>query len=260
VAGAVAIAVLVPGAAALWPAVRARLHDHPYFVVRTVTVRGAARLTPDAVRGRAGVEPGTSIWDVDGERARTRLLEEPWVRLARVRRRLPDRVVIQVTEERPVAILASPASAEPGRDGEAGLYYLNARGRVIAAVGPADTRDLPYVTGLARADLEAGDGSARRAARRALGLLRLASRAGPVSEVHVDARRGFTLLPVRPTLPIEIGWGGVPRKLAALPAVLARWEGREAEIAAVSLRFRDQVVVRLRRVPGASLHAGVGGA
>jgi cell division protein FtsQ len=235
-----AAALLLAG----WPAARDVVRRHPYFAVREVVVRGQVRLAPDRIRRAAGIEPGMSVWAVDRAAAEARLRREPWIRTVRVERQLPHRVVIRVREERPVAILAV--------DPEPGLYYLAGHGRIVAALGPEDPRDFPYVTGLEAGVLGGDDAFGARAVRQALGLVRAAARRGgpgPVSEVHVDRARGLTLLPVRPGVPIEIGWGRFAVKLARLSPVLARWEGREAELAEVSLLFDDEVVVRVRPEP-----------
>lgn len=238
-AGAV---LLVGGLLAVWPPLRDAVRRHPYFAVREVTVRHHGRLTDEAIRAAAGIEPGMSIWDVDCARAETRLGSESWVRTARVRRQLPHRVVIQVREQRPVAVLAL--------DGAPRLYYVAGNGRIFGPVEGADSHDFPYLTGLAETDLGGREAFGPRAIRRALGLLRLAARvplgAGPVSEIHVERARGLTLLPTRPPLPFELGWGRYDEKLARLPAVLAQWRGREAEITGVSLVFEDEIVVRTR--------------
>jgi len=224
---------------AVWPLVRNAVRNHPYFAVREVVVRSRGRLAPDALRAAAGIESGMSIWDVDAPGAVARLRRRPWVRSARVTRELPHRVVIQVREYRPAAILALA-----GR-----LYYVAANGRVFADVGAKDPHDLPYVTGLAEADLGGREAFGPRAIRRALALLRAAGHAsglGTVSEVHVDRSRGLVLLPVRPTVPIEVGWAGFGSRLALLPPVLAAWNGREAAMTGVSLLFDGEVIVRTR--------------
>lgn len=241
---ALALVLGVAGVLTCGPIVRDAVRRHPYFAVREVTVRGNRHLAPDDVRRAAGIEPGTSIWSVDCRAAAQRLDAEPWLRTARVRRELPQRVVIVVREERPVAILATTNGA-----GAPGLYYLAARGRIFARVGSGDPLDYPYVTGLAADDLDGGQAFGPRAIRRALNLLRVAARSRPVSEVHVDRARGFTLLPMRPAVPIAVGWGRFADKLARLPAVMRRWAGREAEIASVSLEFDDDVIVRTRTAP-----------
>jgi POTRA domain-containing FtsQ-type protein len=242
-AGGLAVAALVA-----WPFLRDAVRHHPYFAVREVLVGGQARLAPDAIRRLAGLEPGLSIWDVDCAVAERRLRAEPWIRSAAVRRQLPHRVAIQVREERPVAILVTEGP-------QPALYYVAAHGRIFAPLGPADARDFPYLSGLGAGDLDGGSAFGPRTVRHALTLLRVAARVGGpvahVSEVHVDRARGLTLLPVRPTVPIEVGWSRFETKLAHLPTVLALWSGREAEIAAVSLIFDDEVIVRTQGPPGA---------
>ncbi len=224
------------------PYAREIARTHPYFAVREVAVRHRGKLGDEALRSLSGIEPGVNIWDVDVEDAETRLLTLGWVRSALVRRELPNRVVIQVREHRPVAILAV-ADEEPG------LYYLAANGRIFAPVVVGATYDLPYVTGLGRADLAGSEAFGPRAVRRALALLRHAERypqIGVASEVHVDRTRGLTLMPMRPALPIDIGWGEYDVKLARLAEVLPRWAGREGELRRVSCLFEDEVILRTR--------------
>jgi hypothetical protein len=71
-----------------------------------------------------------------------------------------------------------------------------------------------------------------------------------VSEVHVDRVRGLTVMPVHLHIPIEFGWEGFATKLAHLGEVLARWRGREGEIANVSCLFDDDVIVRTHAAAG----------
>jgi cell division septal protein FtsQ len=224
------------------PWLRHVAHTHPYFAVKDVSVRHRGRVDPEAIRRLAGVETGTNVWEIDPEVAQTRLLTNGWIRNADVRRELPDRVVVHVREHRPVAILAV-ADESPG------LYFVAANGRIFAPVAPGDERDLPFVTGLTRADLGGGGAYGPRAVRRALDLVRHAARAsgvGTVSEVHVDRRDGLMLLPTRPALPIAIGWGDYDTKLARVAEVLPYWTGREGELASVDCVFDDEVIVRTR--------------
>ncbi len=236
-----ALSVALPGALAIglalaaWPHLRDAAARHPYFAVREVVVRDHHRLPADEVRAAAGIAPGTSIWEVDAAAAEARLAGHRWIRAARVRRELPHRVVIEVREERPLAIVA----LEDGK----GEYYVSPHGHLFAPVEASDARDFPYLTGLARADLKDGERFGPRALHRALALVRQSGGAA-VSEVHVDRVRGLTLLPVRPSVPIELGWSGFAAKLARLPRVLTLWAGREGEIVAVNLRFDDEVIVR----------------
>jgi cell division protein FtsQ len=245
----VGVASTVVLALVVAPWLRHVAHTHSYFAVREVAVRHRGRLDADAIRRLAGVEIGTNVWDVDVADAETRLLTNGWIRSAEVRRELPDRVVVHVREHRPAAILAV-------QDESPGLYYVAANGRIFAPVAAGDARDLPFVTGLGRADLGGSGAFGPRAVHRALGLVRHAARTpglGAVSEVHVDRKDGLMLMPTRPALPIAIGWADYDAKLARVAEVLPYWRGREGELANVNCVFDDEVVVRTRsqRVDGA---------
>jgi len=230
------------------PPVLRAVRDHPYFAVREIVIHHHGRLPDAELRDALAVRVGDGIWHVDTAAAEARLRARFWVRSARVRRELPDRVVVRVREYRPAVILAVG-------DLRPGLYYVAANGRIFAPVGDTDGRDLPYITGLDRADLDGRDGFGPKAVHRALGLLRMVARdgggIGAVSEVHADRERGLTLLPVRPAIPIVLGWGGVAGKLERLGRVLPLWTERAADVREMSCIFDDQVIVRLRApLPG----------
>lgn len=74
------------------------------FVVRDIFVVGRS-ITPKATLLRAlAVDRGTPILGVDLEAARLRVQALPWVRHASVRRVLPDTVVVEIVERRPLAL------------------------------------------------------------------------------------------------------------------------------------------------------------
>ena len=229
------------------PALRA-VEAHPYFAIREVIVHHHGRLPEKELREELAIRVGDGIWRVDTAAAEARLRGRFWVRSARVRRELPDRVIVHVREYRPAAILAVS-------DLRPGLYYVAANGRIFAPVGDTDGRDLPYITGPARADLDGRAGFGPKAVHRALGLLRMVARdaggIGAVSEVHADPDRGLTLLPMRPAIPIVLGWDGLPRKLDRLGRVLPLWAERADDVREMSCLYEDQVIVRLRApLPG----------
>lgn len=234
--------VLPLAAVAAWPTVHEAIRRHPYFAVREITAPSHGRIAPDVLRATAAIPLGASIWDVDEIAAAERLRSLQWVRSARVRRHLPNRVVLDVREYRPMAILRVDEGAKQR------LFYVARSGRPFAPVGPQDAHDLPYITGVAAADLD-GAAYGVRAVRSALAVLRKAghrvSLLGDLSEVHVDRASGLTLMPVRPAVPIALGWDGFDTKLERLRYVLAQWIGREQEMVAVSCVFDDDVIVRV---------------
>jgi hypothetical protein len=56
------------------------------------------------------------------------------------------------------------------------------------------------------------------------------------------------LYPAAYPVPILMGWGDWRVKLRRLEWVLAEWRGQERKLAALDLRFRGQVVAKLKNV------------
>jgi cell division protein FtsQ len=74
------------------------------FVVRDVFVVGRSATPKATLLNALAVSRGTPILAVDLEAARKRIQTLPWVRHATVRRVLPDTVVVEIIERRPLAI------------------------------------------------------------------------------------------------------------------------------------------------------------
>ncbi|HEX6130669.1 MAG TPA: FtsQ-type POTRA domain-containing protein [Actinomycetota bacterium] len=226
----------LPGAATF-------VRSHPYFALEDVVIRHRGHVSDAVVRDAAGLREGMSIWDVDTDAVRRSLERLPWVRSVRVTRRLPGRVAIRIREHRPAAIVRL-AGTTPS------LHYVATNGRIFAPVGAADGRDLPYVTGLDPRRVEAG--TAVHEIRAAMQALHVAARhrsaIGVVSEIHVDDD-GLTVMPMRPAVPIRLGWGDVEAKLARVAAVLPHWLAREGDVRGVRSVDDDEVIVRLRTIP-----------
>jgi cell division septal protein FtsQ len=241
------IGVRVAGVAVLigcLPTFAAFARSHPYFRLDDVVIESRGHVSDAAVRAAAGLREGMSIWDVDTDVVRRAIEGLPWVRSVRVTRQLPRRVTIRIREHRPAAIIRL-ADADPP------LRYVATNGRIFAPVGEGDGRDLPYLTGIAPARIEAG--TATHEIRAAMQALHVAAQyrgaIGIVSEVHVDEAAGITLLPVRPAIPIFVGWGDVDAKLARVAEVLPHWVGRAADVRSIRATEDDQVIVRVRTIP-----------
>jgi cell division protein FtsQ len=247
VRGVARIGVQVAGVAVLiacLPSVATFVRSHPYFRLDQVVIESRGHVPDAAVPAAAGLREGMSIWDVDTGAVRRAVEALPWVRSVRVTRQLPRRVTIRIREHRPAAIIRI-ADADPP------LRYVATNGRIFAPVGEGDGRDLPYLTGITPARIEAG--TATHEIRAAMQALHVAAQyrgaIGIVSEVHVDEAAGITLLPVRPAIPIFVGWGDVDAKLARVAEVLPHWLAREADVRGIRATEDDQVIVRVRTIP-----------
>lgn len=156
------------------------------MVVQRVEARGHQRASEEALRHLADIPNGTTIWGVDLDRAERGVEGHPWVRRARATREWPDRVIIEVEEHDPVALLHYD-----------GLYYVDREGHPFLG-DVRDDLDFPVITGVGP-DLErAHPDLPRLAVRDALWLLEQLDTQGlvareDVSEIAFSRTRGFTV-------------------------------------------------------------------
>src|SRR5205085_434000 len=74
------------------------------FTLRQVEARGNHRVSTQAIYDIAFSQQSNAMPLIDLDGTRDRLLQLPWIREARVSRRLPDTIVVEVVERVPVAI------------------------------------------------------------------------------------------------------------------------------------------------------------
>jgi cell division protein FtsQ len=233
--GAVSGLLLTVALVAAAPVVWSRATSHPYFVLTSLRVEGNLRITDAEVLAVAGARPGQSVWDMQPRRIEARLAAHPWIRRAQVRFEAPGRVVIEVHERKPVAIVRF-----------AELNYVDRRGHVLGPLAPEDSRNLPIITGLE-------DGPQRAFAPVALlrvaQLLRWSERRAALddlSEIHVDRQEGITMFPLEVNVSVRLGWGDWEEKLHRTSRVFAAWEGRLDRLAAIDVSVPEMVIVKMR--------------
>jgi cell division protein FtsQ len=97
------------------------------FTLKHVETRGNQRVSTQAIYTIAFSQQSSAMPLVDLDDTRARLLRLPWIREARVSRRLPDTMVIEVVERVPVAVWQ-----QQGR-----FHLVDADGVVLEPVGTA---------------------------------------------------------------------------------------------------------------------------
>ena len=107
------------------------------FRVKSIDVRGIKRMDPRPVYELAADQRTTAMPLVDVAGIRQRLLEYGWVKDARVSRRFPDTLVIDIVERQPAALWQD----------EDRLTLIDAEGVVLDRVPVAQMPDLPLLIG-----------------------------------------------------------------------------------------------------------------
>ncbi len=199
-----------------------------FFRVRRVEVTGARYASPDEIVSRLRIDSAASVWD-DVAPLEERVRLHPSVRDVRIVRRLPGTLVVEVTENPPVALVQTAGA-------KGGLVAVDQSGRTLPIDPTATDVDLPV--------LRVRD----TVALRLLGEIRealpgLFARIGDVSRT---ARGDLAIRLTEPVARLVLAPADVSiDRLAEIIPVEADLERRKASAVELDLRYKDQVIARL---------------
>jgi cell division protein FtsQ len=239
------------GGTVAWGA-RRYVKTSPRFAVSEIITTGAKRLTPDELASMAGISKGENVFTMDLDRARARLLADPWVSEATLARQLPGTIFLRVVEREAAGIVATNDGMAKAAGG--GTYLVTREGAIIKRLETGDPTDLTIVTGVVLQQLIDDREGATRTIRRALDLAAdyerspLAQRS-PLEEVHVETNSELTLVIGKSATSLHMGGGPYRRKLEQAVRVVAELDRRGAKADAIMLDNEarpDRVVVRMR--------------
>ena len=107
----------------------------PAFALQEVRFNGLAHASEGELLKRSGLAIGDNIFKADLPRAARQIESHPWVADARIERRLPAALFIEVREHRPAALVQLGA-----------MYVLDEEGKVFKRATPEDGLDVPVLT------------------------------------------------------------------------------------------------------------------
>ncbi len=230
-------------AATAWPSVSAWMRDLDTFVISKVEVRGLRYLSEAKVVTLLDLGPETSVW---GDRAAwsDRVARHPLVREARVTRRFPDGLVVDVVERTPVALAPTPALEPVDAEGyrlplDPAAYRLDLPVLSTAARPPSGARLVPD-------DVRQLAGEVHHLMTSDTAFLQRVSSVawterGAMVVSWTDPPVDFLVQPGTPPARLREGLGALADAASKTPDRLPR---------VVDLRFEDQVVVRRGREGG----------
>ncbi len=216
----------------------------PTFALDDIVVDGEQHLTVEEILSAAGVVRGASIFSVDAEEIRSRLLENSWIREVQVVRRMPGSLSIEIVERECAALLWSGS-----------LYRVDRDGTVFEKLPAGAPMDAVVVTGLMETWVDGDREHLSLELRRILQILAEYGRMGlqaiaPVTSVHREHGGGIVFFVGEDARGIRIGSGHTRKKLERLRAVLRELRSGKLEweyIMVDSRNFPERVVVKLRQ-------------
>ncbi|MFC1834501.1 cell division protein FtsQ/DivIB [Thermodesulfobacteriota bacterium] len=212
----------------------------PYFNLQCVDVSGNRHLAQEELIEAAEIEGGINLLTVNLNTIAERLKKHPWIRSASVYRKLPGRLIMEIQERSPRAILAASK-----------LYYVDEQGEVFTRLLPGNSVNYPLFTGVTPEQLDSKGPEVREMIRKGLGLLELAegnrSTLSPstVSEIRISLDEGLTLRTScgRTIVLGKVDFEGKLHRYGRLKRFLTRrGEWNNARI--IDLDFEDRALVR----------------
>ena len=205
------------------------------FAVREIAVTGSAQVSADTVRALSGIKLGQNIWDINLAQAEERIGHNPWIKAVTVRRQLPDIVRIDISERRPMALIAY----------ETAYVEIDEAG-VALDISPAlINRELPLITGLTVTRVVLGQQVA------APGLLDGIRAVLPlsqdvirqISEVNIGADRALTMILLN-GVRVFLGQPDdtLEKRVALLPGILDDVARRGTAVDYIDLRYNGNPV------------------
>jgi cell division protein FtsQ len=206
------------------------------FSVRVVDMNPCDHVSKDEISGMLkGVARG-NIWSLSKEEIGRRILSHPFAREVAVRKAFPDKLVVNIEEREPVAMINLDA-----------LYYVDEQGAIFKRLTAYDSKNLPILTGFSRGDLAAKDPVTIRILKKTIDLLRH-TEAGVlrrnISEVHFDAQDGYTLVTRDFGLQLKIGTMEFPKAMERVEEAMQKLASLGQSKGVVDLKTEGRIFVR----------------
>ena len=228
-----------------------------YFKAKSLKIEGVQRLSQNQIIEAARVKKGMNVLDVNLAMARKRLLAQPWIADAEIRREIPAGLHIKVQEHSPLAII------DLGRK-----FLLNQNGRVFKEWTDTDPANLPLVSGLALSDIRVHGTIAAPPSLKdekpsqlehpqndpfeaVMQVLRLGGQTRSIlsnrniRQIKVDREIGITLVAFKQMKTIVLGYYNYPLKFNMLKDILSNGKHRRSfpEFDRIDLNNVNRIVV-----------------
>ena len=213
------------------------LISRPYFQIKEISVRGLRELTEKDVLATAGIKPAQNLLAINTDAVIRRVSANQWVESIYVGRELPNKLVLDVKERTPLALVK--------QDND--FCLMDAKGFVFKKLGKSDEVDLPIITGV-----DEKEEIKSQLLLSTLNLLKTVSKSsqyaylGTVSEVHVDNVFGLSLISST-GLYLKLGTTDFEKKLKQLKLVLADLENRGMKNGYLCIDLSDDAKVTVQR-------------
>lgn len=207
------------------------------FAIEKIELAGLSRIDPGNLQRLVADLKGQNILLAPLDEVEARLEAQPRIANVECRRVLPNRVVYNITEREPVALVYTDR-----------FFEIDAAGMVMPGDDYTGMLDLPTITGVAMDDVRAGRLCRDPMVRGALETLRVcrdlgSEFAGNISELRAT-NAGIAVRSLRDDCVLLLGNGDYERRLRKFFVLRAELARHDEPGHVIDLRFDNQVVLR----------------
>ena len=214
----------------------------PFFQVNSFEVTGNSALTDEKVVALSGIEQGDNFFYADTWGAKRSLRQNPFVENVKIRRKLPDRLLIQVTERRSVGYIVT-------RDG---YVQVGEDGRLLAIQQSLSNYGLPVISGVELSELPAIGGFIQNEKlKQALEVLQHCDQSLLNNIAELNVGQEYYILAYT-NQKVEVRLGGldnIEQRIQDLNQILTTVVGTQIavdQILYIDMRYEGQPVIKLR--------------
>jgi len=199
------------------------------FPLREIVFAGNTHLTDGELEGLAGLRKGENLLTLSSREVYEKLMKSHWIRSVIIRKELPHRLRIMITESEPFALL----------DMKRHLFIVDDRGELLEELKNSPIPFLPVITGNPFGDREVFlDAISLAKAIKMTGLLE------EKDHVEIIARKAEDLEVNLDGMLVKVGVGNYERKLRRLMDLEGEIKRRGIPVDYIDLRFANRVVVK----------------
>ena len=214
------------------------LMEGPLFRLREIEVKGNQKISQETLLSLALIEGMPNLFTIRLKEMTKKLESHPWIDQVRGRKVFPNKIVIEVVERKPIAILQLEE-----------LFYIDTQGEIFSRVGERDGYNYPILTGLTRGVFEKEPEKAKLLLTRALELLMVVEREKvppleAVSEIHMEKSFGITCFNQAEGLEVNMGWDRYGDKVRRLSLIWADLKKRGWAAVSVDCSDLQRMIVK----------------
>jgi cell division protein FtsQ len=216
------------------------LVNAPWFRVEEVAIIGLKHLNEDEILNALMIPPEASLLNLKSSQLAKQLESLPWLESSLVKFSLPNRIVVEVAEREPLAVI----HAED-------FYLIDAGGKLVSRASAEQKQGFLLVEGFSGRSLKEGDTAPPEALKGLKALLSALEQAKDwlpptaILKSRWNAETGFALYSARNNICIQLGWDGFNQKLHHLDRVFRILEERQLwnSVVSIDLDYEDRAYV-----------------